>query len=258
MPSAWTGRATSSSGMVSRWTSSRRRRRSTAARFPGPRAVGRPHRDRHVGDGVPQDSRADRERDAPAPRADLCRRLAEPRRLSAREISRTRLEQTDRLARRARAGHGAQVAPRERVAVGVGDAQLRRRRPVRRSCTITGSLPRPNTHSSDHSRSAVSTGRSASPFSVSRYSKCSPSLPTSTRSKISCSTRCCRRAERTFFAMPRLRSKSPKRRAPKNASRTISSVHQSPNASSAWPIPQFMSANRLRPMTRSLHEIVVA
>ena len=48
-----------------------------------------------------------------------------------------------------------------------------------------------------------------------------------------------------FFAMPRLFSKSPKRRAPKKASRTISSVHQSPSASSAWAMPQFMSPKAL-------------
>ena len=47
--------------------------------------------------------------------------------------------------------------------------------------------------------------------------------------------------------MPRLRSKSPKRRAPKKASRTIRSVHQSPNTSSAWPMPQFMSREALPP-----------
>jgi hypothetical protein len=48
---------------------------------------------------------------------------------------------------------------------------LGRRRFVRRSFTITGSLPRPKTHSSYQSRSAVSSGSSDSPFSVSRYSK---------------------------------------------------------------------------------------
>src|SRR5262245_2683119 len=46
--------------------------------------------------------------------------------------------------------------------------------------------------------------------------------------------------------MPRLRSKSPKRRAPKKASRTIKSVHQSPSASRAWPTPQFRSEKRVR------------
>src|SRR6516162_2532445 len=51
-----------------------------------------------------------------------------------------------------------------------------------------------------------------------------------------------------FFAIPRLLSKSPKRRAPKKASRTMSRVHQSPRASRAWPIPQFISEKRFRPM----------
>ena len=47
---------------------------------PRPCAVGRPHRDRHVGDGVPQDSRADRERGAPAAQLRIfCRRLVEDR-----------------------------------------------------------------------------------------------------------------------------------------------------------------------------------
>jgi histidinol-phosphate/aromatic aminotransferase/cobyric acid decarboxylase-like protein len=129
------------------------------------------------------------------------------------------------------------------------------RRFVRRSFTITGSAPRPNTQSSDHSRSAVSTGRSASPFSVSRYSKRPPASPTSTFWKIPCSTRRCRRSDRMFLAMPRLASKSPKRRAPKNASRTTRSVHQSPNCSSAWAMPQFMSAKRFRPIATMIPEV---
>src|SRR6185369_1355875 len=49
-----------------------------------------------------------------------------------------------------------------------------------------------------------------------------------------------------FLAMPRLRSNWLKRVSPKNASRMMSRLHQSPNASRAWAIPQFMSSKRLR------------
>src|SRR4030095_10894356 len=57
----------------------------------------------------------------------------------------------------------------------------------------------------------------------------------------------------------RLASKSPKRRAPKKASRTISRVHQSPMASSAWAIPQFIPSKRLRPMPgESLAQMVAS
>src|SRR5215470_2084194 len=60
-----------------------------------------------------------------------------------------------------------------------------------------------------------------------------------------------------FFEMSRLASKSAKRRVPENASRTTSSVHQSPRTSSACATEQFSPPNRCRMgglQKRWLHE----
>lgn len=58
-------------------------------------------------------------------------------------------------------------------------------------------------------------------------------------------TRVRRRAVRMFFATPRLRWKSPKRRLPSKASRTISRDHQSPIASTDRATGHSLSSNRV-------------
>ena len=113
------------SGMVSRWTSSKRRRRSTPASAScsrcGPSSARRPTRGRRSSTRFSSRSRARRAR-GPICGHPMDRRSS---RGSSALSSRARRKPPERLARGAGSRHRAQVAARERPAVGVGDAQLR-------------------------------------------------------------------------------------------------------------------------------------